>query len=272
MLVVETLMLNELEQQKASNEKASGWLGTDSPLWQYASHVEELRQRIAWCLLTWVLAMAGSWLGASTMVGRFKAIAQSQYIPSPTTLKQGLTFIQTTPGEVLGVHLKLAVIGACVFSLPVVGYHVARFLMPGLKKHEIHWLLALSGTGLTLFFIGLWVGIYFILPPTLAFFWQYGQGDAQPYLSISTYVEMCLLVTLLTGVLCELPILVIVLGMVGIVKTEMLLRFWRETFVVALILAAVITPSQDPFTMILVTVLLVFLLGVSTLVLKLLGK
>ncbi|MFM7468418.1 MAG: twin-arginine translocase subunit TatC [Vampirovibrionales bacterium] len=239
-------------------------------LWEklqaYAPHIQELRGRILWSACTWIGSTLLAWASASHVVRFFKQIGTLQ------AHGMTVTFIQSTPGEVLGVHVKIAMILGSLVSVPLIVYHGIRFLLPALKPVECRWLLTLVSVALLLFSTGLWIGAVLVLPPTLAFFWQYGQGDATPYLTISHYIETCLLVTLLTGVLCELPIVVVVLGLLNFLNSQTLLKRWREALVIALLLAAILTPSQDPFTMILVTGLLLVLLGLSTFALMLLGK
>lgn len=234
------------------------------PLWAEAmqEHWEELRGRLMWSTGALLAGIVVSWFwGATRVITWLKAIMPGSVL-----------FVQLAPGEGFMVCVKVALWLGVVLSSPVWVYHTLRFVMPGLTVHERRWVGVLVVLGLLLFAVGVGFGYGVVLGPALGFLVEMGQSVAALQLSIGTYVDFCLAVLVMMGICFELPIGMVVLGLVGVVRSNMVLSQWRMVVLGCAFMAAFITPSQDPITMLLVMGALLVLLLLGGGVLRLLGK
>jgi sec-independent protein translocase protein TatC len=225
------------------------------------SHLDELRTRVLWVVGVLAVTMPAAFLAAPPAVNWLKALAPPH-----------VGFIQLAPGEVVMMQIKLAVIGGVVMSAPVILFHLLRFISPGLKAHERRWLAWVLLGGAGLFALGLWFSALWLLPPALEFLIGLGQEVAVTQLSIQGYVDFCLMMLLFCGLTFELPLVLWALALVGLVSSRQLMAKWREALVIIMVAAAVITPSQDPVSLILLGVVLVVLYALSIIPIRLMGR
>lgn len=226
-------------------------------------HLAELRSRLMISAAALGLAMAGGFYLHKPVLNWMQTLAG----------QPGIQFIQQTPGELFGVSMKLSLALGLLMAGPVVLYQLACFVMPGLTAREKSLVLGVTVLGALLLLFGLWMAQWAIIPQTLSFFWQFGHGTSvKTMISIGAYVDCCLMLFAISGLVCQLPSVLVLLGSLGIINSVMITQRWREAIIISLIVAAVITPSQDPLSMIVVGVLLVGLLGLSVAILRLMGR
>ena len=111
--------------------------------------------------------------------------------------------------------------------------------------------------------LGVGFAFWAVLPPTLTWLLGFGANLAVVQLSVASYVDFCLGLTVLMGLVFELPLVMLILGLARLVDTPMLLSRWRACVVGVVILGAILSPSQDPVSMALVSGALGALLAVS---------
>lgn len=215
-------------------------------------HLEELRWRIWVCLLSVAVSGSIGWWLAPPAINRLKLLAP------PSTV-----FIQIAPGEAFMAVLKVALAIGILLALPVVLVQVVGFLMPGLSGRERRWLIVLVLGGTGLFGVGMGLAGWILLPTALAWLLAFGEGLVVPQISIATYLDTCLTLLVLTGLLCELPLLLLAAMGLGWVKSSQLLGRWRELIVGVLVVSAIITPTWDPLTLCLISLPLIALLGLT---------
>lgn len=201
-------------------------------------HLNELRQRIVVSAIAVILGVLVAFLGMTPAMDWLKLLAP-----------EGSKFIQLTPGEVFLSAFRLSCLMGMALASPVVLYQVLGFVMPGLKPNERKFLLWVVVGGAVLFAAGMGFGYYAVLPPTLSWLLGFGAEVAEVQMSISRFVEFCTGMILLSGVLFELPIVLFILSFTGLVTSRKLMTQWRMATVLIFVVAAVITPSQDPLTM-----------------------
>lgn len=147
-------------------------------------------------------------------------------------------------------HMSTAFYLGLIFSLPVVLYWVWTFVRPALYPQERalgRWAFAL---GMVLFIIGLGVGYAIVFPVTLRFLAGYQISTAiVNQISLSSYIDTFLMLVLVMGLVFELPLLCWILSAMGLIRRKFFRTYRRHAIVVLLILAAVITPTGDPFTL-----------------------
>ena len=216
-------------------------------------HLEELRSRVLRSLLAVVVAAAGC-------LAFVKPLVKLLEMPA-----HGIRFLQLAPGEFLFVSLKVAGYAGLTFALPYVLYEVLAFVLPGLTRSERR-LVAPAVAGSTLLFAaGLAFAWWALVPAALTFLVNYGADVVEPSWSIERYLDFVLLLMVATALAFQLPVLQLLLGALGLINARTMLGAWRWVVVVAAIAGAVLTPSTDPVTMLLLSgaITALFLLGVA---------
>ncbi|HEY9686714.1 MAG TPA: twin-arginine translocase subunit TatC [Coleofasciculaceae cyanobacterium] len=224
-------------------------------------HIAELRQRILLCASVLAALLCLGFFYALPIIQVFKAMAPSSIV-----------FVQLKPGEVLMASVRLSFYIGVALALPVILYNFLRFVLPGLLPRERA--MALWGVvgGTLLFLSGVVFAYFFVVPSALTFLVDYGQSVAATQLSIENYIAFCSALLFVTGVMFELPMALFLLSFTGLITSAKLIREWRWATILIFIVSAIVTPSQDPFSMTLVGLAMVFLYGLSIIPIKLCGR
>ena len=198
-----------------------------------AGHLTELRNRLIWSLLA--IAVGGS-------VGFVYGDPIIDVITAP--IPPDVPIILTQIGAGFAVRLQIALVVGIILAMPVILWHVWRFVAPGLTPSERR--AVLPWIPLALVFFALGVGIaYVVLPFAAEFLLSFLGGRTQPMLDLTSYIDFMSTLFLAFGILMEFPILLIGLSRVGIVTSERLQRSRRMAILVIAIFAAVATPGGD---------------------------
>lgn len=162
------------------------------------------------------------------------------------------------------VHLKASLAAGFILAFPYVVWEAWRFVAPALyasEKRAVHRTFTLSSL---LFYVGAAVGYFIILPLCLQFFMNYSVSpDISNTVTLRSYMSMFSSMVLLMGIAFEFPSAILLLSMLGVIDKELLKRGRKYAFVVLLIVAAFITPSGDPLSMLLLTAPLYLLYEMS---------
>ena len=162
---------------------------------------------------------------------------------------------------------KIALFSGLLICSPLIIYQILLYLIPGLTKTERDIILPVSiGSGV-LFFLGLLFSYFFLVPAALNFFISYGSDVVEPFWSFDQYFEFILVLFYSTGLAFQIPIIQILLGLLNLVSAKQMLSAWRYVILVSTIIGAVLTPSTDPLTQLLLSmaILLLYLSGVGIL-------
>ena len=163
------------------------------------------------------------------------------------------------------VHLKMALLCGVVLAFPYIVYELWRFIAPALYEHEKKAVGKAFGMSSGLFYLGVAVGYFIVLPVCLQFFMNYTVSDAVANtITIGSYMSMFFSMVLLIGIAFEFPSVVLVLNRLGVLSRELLRKGRRYAVVVVLVLSALITPA-DPFSMFVLAFPLYFLYELSIL-------
>jgi sec-independent protein translocase protein TatC len=203
-------------------------------------HLEELRTRILYSLGALVAAVTVCFVFVSPIVELLQR-------PAGTAVK----FIQTTPGEYFFVSFKVAGYSGLLLASPVILYHIVQFILPGLSRRERKFVLPIVAGSSVLFLVGLVFAYFVMAPAALNFFVSYGGNVVEQTWTIERYFDLMFVMLLSTGLVFQLPVLQVLLGMSGIVTSARMFSIWRYVTLSAVALGAVITPSTDPLTQIL---------------------
>ena len=166
------------------------------------------------------------------------------------------------------VHLKISILMAVIVAFPYIIYEIWKFIAPALYDNEKKAVSKAFGMSSFLFYLGVAVGYFIVLPVCLMFFMNYTVSDTvQNTISLSSYISLFTSMVFLIGLLFEFPTVVLVLSHLGILTRKQLRSYRKAAFVVILVLAALITPS-DPFSMFVLSIPLYGLYEFSILVCK----
>jgi len=220
-------------------------------------HLEELRKRVLKSLLAVVLA-------AGIALASIKPLVRFLEVPAGS-----IHFLQVAPGEFLFVSIKVAGYAGLTAALPFILFQGLAFVLPGLTKRERRLIApAVAASGL-LFLAGLFFAWWTLAPAALKFLVSYGSDVVEPLWSIERYLDFVLLLMVATGLAFQLPVLQLLLGILGLAHWKSMLASWRWVVITAAIAGAVLTPSTDPITMLLLATAItsLFLIGVGLLAL-----
>ena len=216
-------------------------------------HLEELRSRILRSLLAVVVAAAGCLVFVKPLVRLLEVPAD------------GIRFLQLAPGEFLFVSLKVAGYAGLSLALPWVLYEILSFVLPGLSRRERRLVAPAVAGSAVLFAAGLAFAWWALVPAALRFLVSYGADVVEPSWSIERYLDFVLLLMVATALAFQLPVLQLILGALGLIRAKTMLAGWRWVVLVAAIAGAVLTPSTDPVTMLLLggAITALYLVGVG---------
>lgn len=223
-------------------------------------HLEELRTRIFYALISVVVGVIGCFF----FVNRIVEILE---IPA-----QGAKFLQLSPGEYFFVSIKVAGYSGILVASPFILYQIALFVLPGLTRRERKLLGPIVLGSSVLFVAGIFFAYIALIPAALNFFINYGEGVVEQLWSIDRYFEFVLLLLFSTGLAFQIPVIQLLLGLLGIVNSDLMLRGWRTVLLGAVILGAVLTPSTDPVTQSLLAGAVLFLYFGGIFMVKAIGK
>lgn len=167
---------------------------------------------------------------------------------TPGHPNRGCDLIVTDPLAPLLVRLKIAGYGGLALSVPIVFYEIWRFITPGLRKNERRYAVGFLASSVVLFAMGAVVA-WFTVDKALSFLLGVGGHSLQPFIDAGKYLTLVTLMILAFGVAFEFPLLILFLLLARIVSTRQLGRARRWMAVGITTFAAVITPSQDPFSL-----------------------
>jgi len=216
-------------------------------------HLEELRTRIICCLVTLAVAGAAAFPFARHILRILK-------LPAAGLIDKLVFF---SPQEAFTVYVNIAIGAGLVISLPVILYHLWAFISPAIEDRLRRHSLTFISFSLLAFVTGCAFAYYILLPAGLRFLLQFGREDLEPLISAGKYISFVIAIILFTGLVFEMPVLSFMLSRLGIINHRFLRKYFRHAVLMLCIAAAVITPTPDPFNMMLLAVPMVFLYEVS---------
>lgn len=151
------------------------------------------------------------------------------------------------------IHLSTSFHLALIFGFPIVIYLLWRFVKPGLYPHERSHATRAFIFGNLMFFLGVAVGYFLVFPLTLRFLATYQLSERIPnVISLDSYMDNFMMIILVMGVVFELPLLAWMLGRMRLLTKAFFKKYRRHAIVALLIAAALITPTGDPVTLLIV--------------------
>jgi sec-independent protein translocase protein TatC len=213
-------------------------------------HLEELRRRLILSLGGIGVGAIGGWL----LYERVLDLMRSPYCRAITRLPEerqpptGCDFVFASPTEGIIIRLKVVFYLGLLLALPIVLYQLWRFITPGLYPKERRLAIPFVLVSVSLFAAGAWFALQ-LLPRGLNFLLSFPGEGLVPLLTADRYLGFVILVTLAFGIAFEFPVILVFLGMVGVLSSVRLRSWRRYTILFIAVFAAVLTPTQDPWTM-----------------------
>ncbi len=229
-------------------------------------HLDELRWTIirsllvvvvfgvaAFCLKNWLFAVVLAPTSSDFITFRLMGAAPF----SIHLINTGLT-------EQFMVHMRTAAYAGLLFASPYVIYQLFRFVSPGLYQNErraAYWIVTAS---YLMFIVGTLVCYFIIFPLTVRFLGTYQvSSEIDNMLTLQSYIDTLIPMCLVIGIIFELPVVCSVLGRMGLISSAVMRRYRRHAVVAILVVAAIITPTTDIFTLLVVSLPIWLLYEVS---------
>ena len=203
------------------------------PSMPLAGHLAELRNRLIWAIVAIAAGGSVGFTFGDQIITVLKA-------PIPA----GVPLIVTEIGAAFAIRLQVALVAGVILAMPVILWHVWRFIAPGLTPSERRSILPWIPLALVFFALGVTVA-YIVLPFAAQFLLQFLTTDVTPLLDIQKYFDFATSLFLAFGILMEFPILLVGLSRVRIVTSDRLRRSRRMVILIIAIFAAIATPGGD---------------------------
>ena len=165
-----------------------------------------------------------------------------------------LNLVNTQLTEQFMIHMKVALIVGLLVASPYIIYVLFRFISPALYDDERRASYRLVGAAYGMFIVGIVINYFLIFPLTVRFLGTYSVSeDVVTMLTLSSYVDTLLLMSLVFGIVFEIPVIAWLLARFGMLKHTWMTQYRRHAIVAILILAAIITPTADIMTLVIVS-------------------
>ena len=199
-------------------------------------HLDELRVRLIFSLLVLTIAVAGCYYESHNIL---------HFITGPIHHRQLVTF---APTEAFFNTVMISVYGGLLISLPLLSYQFYAYVIPAFSEDSQRTIRPLLLMIPGLFLIGVVFGWYVVIPPAIHFLTGFNQHEYTYFPRAADYIRFIMMTLLAMGAVFELPVVMMMLGRVGIIRSTFMKRRWREAIVVLAVIAALL-PGTDPITM-----------------------
>jgi sec-independent protein translocase protein TatC len=238
-------------------DKAKAALGerVDLPGMSLMEHLDELRRRIVHSALYLFAGFIVAYIFHEKLFG---------LVQEPLT-KIGKTLVFTHPMDPLNIYLQVSLIGGAILASPFILFEVWLFIAPGLYQKERRFVVPFMLATVGLFLTGASFGYFWVLPGALKILIVDFGHNFSAMVTIEEYSGFFLSIILGLGISFEMPILIFFLAIFGIVSPKFLWNNIRYAILAIFLVAAIITPSPDPWTMCIyaVPMLILYMIGIA---------
>lgn len=234
-------------------------------------HLSELRRRVVICLAALAVATAAAWFGYDHAVGFMIHPYRHFLAHHPRIDISHGNLVATAPLEGFTTRLKVSAYIGAILAAPVFLWQTWRFVAPGLYGRERRYAGAFIASAVALFTLGVLTAMA-IFPKAIGWMISVSGAGVAPLFSPGRYFSLYALACLVFGAVFTYPVFLVALELTGVV-TSTTLRHWRRyAIVICCAVAAVITPSSDPFSFLAMAVPMVVYYEASILVGRILRK
>jgi sec-independent protein translocase protein TatC len=204
----------------------------------FLDHLEELRWRLIWSLAA---LLVGAVIGL-VLVTKLNVLGLLERPIMDLIPDQKLMF--TSPTTPFIITIKLAIVVGIVLALPFIAYQVWAFLAPALQDEERKYVIPAIWVSFLLFLAGIAMAYFMVLPLGLRFLLGIQSQTLSPIITVDEYLKFATRLLLGFGIIFEMPVVMVVLGAMGIVTPEFLSKYRRHAFVIIATLSAIFTPPD----------------------------
>lgn len=234
-------------------------------------HLEELRTRLIVSAAAIVLLSVVGFLFFDGIFGLLLqpyCSALEQLPREARPLGENCRLVFSSPVDPFLTRLKIALLSGFLLALPVVLWQLWRFVTPGLTRRERRMSIPFVLASVALFAGGAAFALW-IIPRGLSLLFSFGGETLVPLLTVDRYLSFLIVLMLVFGVSFEFPVLLIFLAAVGVITTAQMRQWRRYAYFGTAVFAAIATPTQDPYTMLLMWVPLIAFYEIALLVARL---
>ena len=235
-------------------------------------HLDELRSRLVKVLLVFAVSAVVVFLLKDSLFAVVLAPSQGDFV-SYRVLgipPFSIHLINTGLTEQFMVHMRTAMFVGLLVASPYIIYELFRFVSPGLYANERRYALWVVGSAYVMFIAGLLLNYFLVFPLTVRFLGTYQVSTVvSNMLTLQSYIDTLIGMSFMMGVLFELPVLCWLLSCFGLINASMMSQYRRHAIVAILIVAAIVTPTTDVFTLFVVSLPIWLLYELSILIVKL---
>jgi sec-independent protein translocase protein TatC len=229
----------------------------DQEVGTLTSHLIELRYRLIRILWAMMLGTALCYNYSENIFNWLRAPIE-QYLPAG-----GLVF--TAPADKFIAHLKISFFSGVLITTPIWIYQLWKFIAPALYKREKNYAVGFIFSGSALFVVGVSFAYFIAFPAAFHFLMTFGGNVDKPMITIDQYLSFVVTTALMFGLAFELPVVLIILGMMGIISQKFLKEKRRYAIVVLGLIAAILTPP-DLLSMLLMLIPMILLYEISIII------
>ena len=234
-------------------------------------HLDELRSVIIRILVITVMAAAVAFCLKEELFAVVLAPRTSDFITYRLMGVEpfNIHLMNTGLTEQFMIHLKTAMYAGVLVASPYIIWQLFRFISPALYDNERKYATLLCTSGYLMFMLGTALNYFLIFPLTVKFLGTYQVSpDVANMLTLQSYMDTLLMMCLVMGIVFELPVVSWILGRMGLINRQMMRAMRRHAVVAILVVAAIITPTTDAFTLFVVALPIWLLYEVSILIVK----
>jgi sec-independent protein translocase protein TatC len=228
------------------------------------SHLNELRIRITWAAVSLAVTTVLSFVFAEQLLDFLLR-------PYASSNPLGAELQVLRPTEGIETFFKVSLMAGAIISMPMILYQLWLFIQPGLTKKERRYVYIFLPSALILFGLGISFAWFILVPASVQFLANFLPDVFNPDWTGQEYISFLTTMLFWIGVAFEMPVVVYFIARVGLVTAKTLREQWRMALVAISVLAAMITPSVDPVTMLLTMAPLIILYAMS-IVLAMVGE
>ena len=234
-------------------------------------HLDELRSVIIRALVVTVVAAAVAFCLKEQLFEVVLAPRTSDFITFRLLGVEpfNIHLMNTGLTEQFMIHLKTAMYAGVLIASPYIIYLLFGFISPALYDNERRYATLLCTSGYLMFMLGTLLNYFLIFPLTVKFLGTYQVSpDVANMLTLQSYMDTMLMMNLVMGIIFELPVVSWILGRMGLINARMMRAMRRHAVVAILVIAAIITPTTDAFTLFIVALPIWLLYELSILIVK----
>ena len=218
-------------------------------------HLDVLRSSLIRMAIAVIACAIGSFIMKDELFGIVLAPRSSDFVTYQILGVDAfkISLMNTGLTEQFMIHMRTALYAGLLLASPYILYELFRFVSPGLYQSERRYAVWIVGAAYVMFVVGTLINYFVIFPLTVRFLGTYQVSpDVTNMLTLQSYIDTLLSMSLVMGVVFELPVVCGLLGRLGLITHHMMSAYRRHAVVAILVVAAIITPTTDVFTLMVV--------------------